>query len=229
MSKNSNPTIEKRVYEIILEAIVQRKLTPGMKISALSLSQQIGVSRTPVRLALQQLSAEGFVVMQSNRAAQVAKPSEKNIREIYFMRGLLESEAIVLACANAKKRDIKKLRELAKLERKMFGARNLAGYASANEQFHLEIARLAQNEILFETIKKFIAQSNIIISLFDRFYEFSKSDEIAYAGENEKLISLIEKRDEKRASMEMKNHVRRSFEGLALDRLKEVTSMVPAL
>ena len=108
MNQKDETSIEKKVYKIIRTAILKRKLTPGTKISALSLSQEIGVSRTPVRLALQQLSAEGYVVMQSNKAAHVAKPSVKDIQETFFMRELLEPQAAELACLNATKKDIKK-------------------------------------------------------------------------------------------------------------------------
>ena len=225
MKKEENNTVEEKAYTAIRLAILQRKLTPGMKIPTQSLSKELGISRTPVRWALQQLSSEGFVEMKSNHAAHVVKPSENKIKEIYYMRGILEPHAIILICRYAKKSDIKKLREFAKQERKMFQTRNIAGYANANEQFHLEIARLARNQTLYETIQKFITQTVIILSLFDRFYEFSKEEEVAYDSENERLISYIENKDEKRAFDEMKNHISHSFEELALDKLEEITSI----
>ena len=229
MKQKNDNSIEKRVYEIIRKAILQRKLTPGMKISALSLSQEIGVSRTPVRLALQQLSAEGFVVMKANKAAHVAKPSVRNIRELFYLRQVLESTAVTLACQNVEKKDIKKLREINDLEGKTFKARDLSRYTDANEAFHLQIAKMADNELLFETIEKLVAQSSIILSLFDPFYDFSKEDEINYKKENEMLISFIENKAEKKAVDEIKQHIQRSLNNLSLDKLDELTSIIPRL
>lgn len=229
MNQKDDSSIEKKVYDIIRKAILQRKLTPGMKISALSLSQEIGVSRTPVRLALQQLTAEGFVVMKSNKAAHVAKPSVRNIKELFFLREVLESTAVALACQNVKKRDIKKLREINDLEGRSFKARDLSRYNEANEAFHLQIAKMAGNDLLYETIEKLVTQSTIILSLFDPFYDFSKEDEANYKKENELLISLIENRAEKKASEEIKQHIQRSLGNLSLDKLDELTSMIPRL
>ena len=229
MNQKDDRSIEKRVYEIIRTAILQRKLTPGMKISALSLSQEIGVSRTPVRLALQQLSAEGFVVMNSNKAAHVAKPSIRNVKELFFLREVLESTAVELACQNVKKSDIKKLREMSDLEGKTFKARDLAKYTTANEAFHLQIAKMSGNDLLFETIEKLVTQSSIVLSLFDPFYDFTEADEANYNNENELLISFIEKRDQVKASEELKQHIRRSLNNLSLEKLDELTSIIPRL
>ncbi len=200
-----------------------------MKISTLSLSHEIGVSRTPVRLALQQLSAEGYVVMESNKATHVAKPSAKTIKEIFFMRELLESTAVKLACQHATKKDIQELKKINKIEGKMFNARDLSMYISANEDFHLKIAKMSKNKMLYETIEKYITQSNIILSLFDPFYDFSKEDEINYQKENETLIIYIEKGIQEKAATEMKLHIRRSLDNLSLDKLEELTSMIPKL
>jgi len=229
MNQKDNSSIEKRVYDLIRAAILQRKLTPGMKISALSLSQEIGVSRTPVRLALQQLSAEGFVVMNSNKAAHVAKPSAENIKEVFFMRKVLESKAAELACQKNNQHGLKKLRKLAELEGKYFNARDLAQYTTANEAFHLQIAKMAKNELLYEAIEKYLTQSSIVLSLFEPFYDFSKADEIKYLEENEVLIAYIEKGDEKKASAEMKRHIQQSLNNLSLEKLDELTSLVPRL
>ena len=229
MNQKDDTSIEKRVYDIIRKAILQRKLTPGMKISALFLSKEIGVSRTPVRLALQQLSAEGLVVMNANKAAHVAKPSVRNVKELFFLREVLESTAVVLACRNGKKRDIKKLREINDLEGRTFNARDLSQYTVANEAFHLQIAKMADNELLYESIEKLVIQSSIILSLIDRFYDLSEADEINYKNENELLISFIEKRDEQKAAEELKKHIQRSLNNLSLDKLDELTSIIPKL
>lgn len=82
------------VYRILWERILSRSLDPGQKLSDLRLSEQLGVSRTPVREALHRLVQDGVVRAEPNRGFFVASFSPADIAEIYDIRAALEVWAL---------------------------------------------------------------------------------------------------------------------------------------
>lgn len=93
------PAIQRRnlgtdVYRILWERILSRSLNPGEKLSDLRLSEQLGVSRTPVREALHRLVQDGVVRAEPNRGFFVASFSPADIAEIFDIRAALEIWAL---------------------------------------------------------------------------------------------------------------------------------------
>lgn len=79
------------VYSILWDRILNRELHPGEKLSDLRLSEELGVSRTPVREALHRLVQDGVVIAEPNRGFFVASYDPTDITEIYELRAALES------------------------------------------------------------------------------------------------------------------------------------------
>jgi DNA-binding GntR family transcriptional regulator len=86
-----------RVYKALWDRILDRRVQPGQKLSDVKISQELGVSRTPVREALQRLVQEGVVRVESNRGFYVMSFSPRDVEEIYQMRAALEAMALELA------------------------------------------------------------------------------------------------------------------------------------
>ncbi len=82
------------VYDVLKDAILSGALAPGMKLRQESLAEAIGVSRLPVRSALIQLESDGLVLFHERRGAVVTTLSEKQVREIYELRTVLECFAL---------------------------------------------------------------------------------------------------------------------------------------
>ena len=81
------------VAELLRERIFAQALAPGSWIDELKLSEEYGISRTPLREALKVLAAEGLVTMKLRRGAYVTEVSERDLREVYHLLALLESDA----------------------------------------------------------------------------------------------------------------------------------------
>jgi DNA-binding GntR family transcriptional regulator len=232
--KEAKPVADKKnlaeqVYRVIREGIMQRKLLPGMRLSALALSQEMGVSRTPVRLALERLAAEGLVEVRSNRSAQVARPSPKTVKEVFSMRALLESEAARLAAEKAAPADSRALEKLIDDEQREFHNRNFHGYIKANREFHMAVARLADNSLLEKTIEQFLDQSGVILSLFDPFYDFEPEEERTNYEEDRAILEALVTKNAGLAASRMKDHIMRAFRNLPLDELEARTKGMPRL
>lgn len=97
MVKIHHTTLGNQVYSIIWEQIVSHKLRSGDKISDLRLSEELGVSRTPIREALHRLSQDGIVRSESRRGFFVTTISSQDVGEVYNIRAALEVLAVRLA------------------------------------------------------------------------------------------------------------------------------------
>lgn len=94
------------VYERIRRAIIEGEHPPGSRLVEQRLAEDLGVSRTPVREALRRLDAEGLVVVEPNRGAQVPERSAAEVADLYDARSRLEAYAAELAAARRDDRDL---------------------------------------------------------------------------------------------------------------------------
>jgi DNA-binding GntR family transcriptional regulator len=85
------------VYRRVREAILEGEIAPGATMSQVSLAEELGISRTPLREALRMLQSEGLVDAERNRRVRVAPVSPRDLEELAVIRVTLEAEAIRLA------------------------------------------------------------------------------------------------------------------------------------
>ncbi|TDE15862.1 GntR family transcriptional regulator [Jiangella asiatica] len=93
-------SLREQVRQALEEFIVFGRLAPGEHLAEESLAELLGVSRQPVREALQSLSAAGFVDLRAGRGAFVHEPTAREAREVFHVRALLESDSCRLAAQN---------------------------------------------------------------------------------------------------------------------------------
>jgi DNA-binding GntR family transcriptional regulator len=136
------------VAELIRQRIFSRELEPGSWIDELQIAKAYGISRTPLREALKVLAAEGLVTMKVRRGAYVTEVSEKDLRDVYHLLSLLESDAAAVVAQNASPADLKKLQSLhAELEAAgKPGKEKHDKFFELNEAFHMCLLELAQNK-----------------------------------------------------------------------------------
>jgi DNA-binding GntR family transcriptional regulator len=94
MLKIQQTPLGDQVYSIIWERIVSHRLRPGDKLSDLRLSEELGVSRTPVREALYRLAQEGVVRSENRRGFFVSSFSRQDVGDVYDVRAALEVLAV---------------------------------------------------------------------------------------------------------------------------------------
>jgi DNA-binding GntR family transcriptional regulator len=136
------------VAELIRQRIFSRELEPGSWIDELQIAKAYGISRTPLREALKVLAAEGLVTMKVRRGAYVTEVSEKDLRDVYHLLSLLESDAAAVVAATASPSDLKKLQSLhAELEAAgKPGKEKHDKFFEVNESFHMCLLELSQNK-----------------------------------------------------------------------------------
>ena len=131
------------VAELLRQRIFQRELAPGSWIDEVRLAQQYGISRTPLREALKVLAAEGLVTMKVRRGAYVTEVSEHDMRDVYHLLSLLESDAAGVAAERITDAQLQELQELhQELEA---AAADTDSFLALNERFHMRLLEIAGN------------------------------------------------------------------------------------
>ncbi len=131
------------VAEQLRQRIFRRELEPGSWIDELKIAEEFGISRTPLREALKVLAAEGLVTMKVRRGAYVTEMSEKDLRDVYHLLSLLESDAAGVVAATADAVQLQAVQDLhAELEA---AAGERERFFAVNERFHMLLLELADN------------------------------------------------------------------------------------
>ena len=131
------------VAEQLRQRIFNRELEPGGGIDELKIAEEFGISRTPLREALKVLAAEGLVTMKVRRGAYVTEMSDKDLRDVYHLLGLLESDAAAMVAASASSEQRQSLQDLHDELEGAVGERER--FFAINERFHVRILELADN------------------------------------------------------------------------------------
>ena len=101
------------VFKTLRQAILKGELEPGERLMEIQLAERLGVSRTPIREAIRKLELEGLVLMVPRKGAEVARISEKNLRDVLEVRRTLEELAVDLACQRMNQEELQELKETA--------------------------------------------------------------------------------------------------------------------
>lgn len=131
------------VAEQLRQRIFRRELEPGSWIDELRIAEEFGISRTPLREALKVLAAEGLITMKVRRGAYVTEISEKDLRDVYHLLSLLESDAAGVVAGSAQPGELAELEKLHKELELAVGERDR--FFTLNEQFHVRLLELADN------------------------------------------------------------------------------------
>lgn len=138
------------VYEALLELIVTRALQPGQHLVESELASRLGISRQPVREALQRLSTEGWVDLRPAHGAFVHTPTEEEADQLLAVRSLLEAESARLAAANMTPQAVAGLREICERGVSALAADEVDAVVAANAELHSAIVELSGNKVLAE-------------------------------------------------------------------------------
>jgi DNA-binding GntR family transcriptional regulator len=137
------PTAQEAVLAELRRAIVSGQLKPGEQVLQDALAEQFGVSRVPLREALKILEGEGQVLYRPHRGYFVAELDVSDLREVYLMRDLLESEAVRLAVPRLGEPDLRALTAAAAEVDRADAVGDLVAMTAANRSFHFLLIEAA--------------------------------------------------------------------------------------
>ena len=159
------------IRDRLRDAIVDRRLAPGTKLSEGEVGALFQVSRTVARAALQMLSFEGLVRSERNRGAFVANPSPDEARQVFASRRLIEPGIAVAACGRMTATSLAAFKSRLEDEGRLVAERGPNARRSeitASGDFHLLLSSVAGNVILQRFMKELVARSSLVIALYGR-------------------------------------------------------------
>lgn len=215
MSDAGGPIAWRSLHETVTarlrDLIVEGHLPEGSRIVEKQLCDQLQVSRTPLREAFKVLAVEGLIEIQPNRGAIVSRIGPREARDMLTVVSRLEALAGELACANATDPEIAGVRALHDRMIELFAKRERLPYFAVNQSIHLEIVRIARNDVLRAMHTQLHARMKRI-----RF----RGNDIphnwaAAVADHEKIIAALEARDGPRLAALLERHLNNSWDRLA--------------
>lgn len=201
LSSRSGPRGE-FVYKALLDGIRAGRIRPGDRIREEDVAQSLGVSRTPVREALQHLQARRLVEMAPGRGIVVVELNTQQVMELYAMREVLEGAAARFAAQHALPAEIAMMHELlTEFEAAAGDPQRLAGI---NNALHRTIYEAARNRYMHEAL------SNLedALSLLQNTTFSLPERHASAAREHRAIVSAIESRDSEGAEAASRLHIR---------------------
>lgn len=143
---------KQKVYERLKEDIISGKIPQGQILNERKLSDELGISRTPVREALQMLQNEGWVDVEPYKGIYVKEFTSQDIRDVLNVRRSLEILAVDLAINNLTDADIKKLEVIIEEQSALRENYDPNEFIRIDREFHKSIIEMANNGILSSMI-----------------------------------------------------------------------------
>mgnify|MGYP006286076605 FL=1 len=195
---------QKDAYTLILEAIDSGLYKPGDRLVESELAERFGVSRTPIREALQRLETQSLLT-RDGRSLIVASLDHNQMAELYVVRCELEGLAASLAARHATEEEIQVLRDMVEEDRALL--EDPSALARANRRFHKQIHLASHNRYLVQQL-----------DLVHRSMALMATTSLAAEGRGEKalaehaaIVDAIARRDEKAAYKALRDHISVAF------------------
>nr|WP_152825014.1 GntR family transcriptional regulator [Fertoeibacter niger] len=198
--------VPKDAYTLILEAIDGGLYKPGDRLVESELAERLGVSRTPVREALQRLETQAML-RRDGRSLIVASLDHNQLAELYAVRTELEGLAARLAARHATDEEIRVLRRMVEDDRGLLGG-DPRVLSRANRRFHAQIHLASHNRFLVQQLD--LVHRSMALMATTSFAAEGR-DEVAM-GEHDDIVRAIEARDGDAAYVALRSHISQAYE-----------------
>lgn len=199
---DSELSLRQKVVQRVRSEIISGQSLPGTMYSVPTLALSLGVSTTPVREALLELSRTGLIEPIRNRGFRVVEPTMKELQDIFDMRDVLEIHAAVLLTRQPKL-DLSAIRMYAEAIAQAVEAEDIQAYLEADRAFHRAFIEAADNPLLTDTILRLRDR----MRLYGMMSRIGRARQIESVPEHLRLIELAEARDTDRLTVLLRRHI----------------------
>lgn len=211
---SDNKSAQKDAYSLILDAIDVGVYKPGDRLVESELAERFGVSRTPIREALQRLETQSLLT-RDGRSLIVASLDHNQLAELYVVRGELEGLAARLAARHAAEEEVRVLRAMVEEDRALLD--DPYALSRANRRFHKQVHLASHNRYLVQQL-----------DLVHRSMALMATTSLAAEGrgaraleEHAAIVEAIAQHDGEKAAQMLRAHISEAFEArLRLDAAK---------
>ncbi|WP_019631119.1 GntR family transcriptional regulator [Actinomadura atramentaria] len=196
------PTVQAYVLAELRRAIASGELRPGRPIRQEGVAESLGVSRVPVREALKILEGEGQVVHRPHHGYLVAELSLADLREVYLMRGLLESAAARAAVEVITDAEVADVERAAAEVAAASAAGDLAAMTAANRRLHFTIIDAARMPRLARIVRSLWDSTDVYRSV----YYNAPANRARVEQEHAAIVAALRDRDGDRLAARLGEH-----------------------
>lgn len=203
LSELSKPEpLAKMAYEALRNSILSNTLTTGIVYNEKTLAKQLGISRTPVREALLELSSQGLMAFLPRKGVVVKTFTEQDIEEIFELRHIMEIASFKKVCAHADTLELSEVKACVAAQRTIAGGnREIPKFMEMDRNFHMAFARMTGNQRLIAIMENIRDMVHIMgayaLSVEGRMNEVVKEHEDILQslvdGNTEKALALLER------------------------------------
>lgn len=209
--------LSQKVYRILKTGIVKKYLKPGTKLLEVKIAKQMGVSRTPVREAIRELAAEGFVKMIPNQGVIVSIASIEDIQEVLQIRSVLEGLAARLATKVINGEEIKELEKYIEQMEYYANKDNALAFSKMDVEFHELILNICGNNRLIQIRKNLSDQAHRY-----RIRSLSIPGRLKHSlKEHQEILEALKRKDSEQADKLSQKHIENVLKNILAHESKE--------
>ena len=209
--------LSQKVYRALKTEIIKGSLKPRTKLSEGKIAEQMGVSRTPVREALKELAAEGFVKMNPNQAVVVSNASVEDVQEVLQIRGVLEGLAARLATKMISEEEIKELEKYQKQMEYYTKKDDVLAFSEMDAKFHELILNVCGNNRLIQLRKNLSDQAHRY-----RIRSLSVPGRLKYSQkEHQEIVEVLKRKNAEQADRLSQKHIENVLTNILTHKEKE--------
>jgi len=209
--------LSQKVYRILKTEIVKRYLKPGTKLLEVKIAKQMGVSRTPIREAIRELAAEGFVKIIPNQGVIVSIASIEDTQEVLQIRSVLEGLAARLATKVINGEEIKELEKYIEQMEYYANKDNALAFSKIDVEFHELILNICGNNRLIQIRKNLSDHAHRYrirsLSIPGRLKDSLK--------EHQEIVKALKRKDSEQAGRLSQKHIENVLKNILAHESKE--------
>jgi len=207
MKPRTGRAAEERVFNAVLDAILDHRLAPGTRLGEHELAEALGASRSAARAALARLGHSLLVELRPNRGAIIANPTAAEMRHLFEARRVIESGVVQRLAESITAKQLATLRAFVEEEQEAYDKRDRKAGQRLSIRFHKLLSELAGNGELDRFMEHLICRTPLLTLAY-------KGPQLAYCGgpEHREIVAALAKRDPALAVKRMMAHLN-SLEG----------------
>ncbi len=200
-------------YHEVRRAILDGRLDHDRRLGEVEVATMLGVSRTPVRQALRQLELEGYVRRDEGGRLSVQRLTAKELREVFFVRELLEGYGARVAALRISEEELGRLGQLLAADREADRRGRIDALATLNDQIHGVILVASRNRVLVD-LTRYLRER---VPSLKAFAVGSDSDRRRFVEEHAALVELLQAGEANEAEALVRRHLRSACDLLVAD------------
>jgi len=193
---------EQAIYEILSQALLAARLSPGAKLGEHKLAELFGVSRERVRKVLHRLGHERLIDVVPNRGAFVGAPGFKRARAVYEARRVVESGIVAQLADHVTAKQLERLQAHVAWEFDVARSDNRPLSIRLSMVFHMMLAEMTDNEFVTRQLQELVSRTAMLVAYFE-------PETASFCGceEHQTIVEALARRDLSGAARAMSTHL----------------------